>query len=86
MEQINLLSLEQLYLQSLQSEGKSLNTLKNYKTDLDCFNQFLLGRQNDLSFSDFGMKKVTCQDDVISYTIMIFTSSSTIQTTKNYFC
>ena len=36
-----LFALEQEFYSNLRSQGKSQNTLKNYKTDLDCFNYYL---------------------------------------------
>jgi len=36
-----LFALEQEFYLNLRTQGKSLNTLKNYKTDLDCFNYYL---------------------------------------------
>lgn len=38
---LGLRQLEDNFLQKLAAAGKSLNTLKNYRTDLECFNQFL---------------------------------------------
>jgi len=40
--------LENQFLGGLKKAQKSLNTLKNYKTDLDCFNGFLLDAQENL--------------------------------------
>ena len=37
------------FLDILSSQGKSLNTLKNYKTDLFCFNQFIRELNPDLA-------------------------------------
>lgn len=37
-----LFALEQEFYSNLRTQGKSQNTLKNYKTDLDCFNNYLL--------------------------------------------
>ncbi len=36
-----LFALEQEFYANLRNQGKSQNTLKNYKTDLDCFNYYL---------------------------------------------
>jgi site-specific recombinase XerD len=36
-----LFALEQEFYAKLRTQGKSQNTLKNYKTDLDCFNHYL---------------------------------------------
>lgn len=37
---INILEEENLFYKNLEKNGKSRNTLKNYKTDLECFNKF----------------------------------------------
>ena len=43
--EINLLEKQQEFLKLLQTQGKSFNTVKNYKADLQCFNVFLLDKQ-----------------------------------------
>lgn len=53
-----LLTLEQSFYDKLRAQGKSVNTLKNYRTDLDCFNQFLLSKKNNLDISDFNIAQV----------------------------
>jgi site-specific recombinase XerD len=46
---------EEKFLKDLEFKGRSQNTLKNYKTDLTCFNSFLQNEQNSLSLSDFNI-------------------------------
>lgn len=41
------------FLEVLSKQGKSFNTLKNYKTDLSCFNQFL--REINPNLSELGV-------------------------------
>ncbi len=41
------------FLDLLSKQGKSFNTLKNYKTDLTCFNQFI--RDLNLNLTEFGI-------------------------------
>jgi site-specific recombinase XerD len=41
MENTNFLMLQQDFLKGLELKGKSFNTVKNYKADLNCFNKFL---------------------------------------------
>ena len=53
-----LLNLQFEFLEKLKVDGKSRNTLKNYKTDLDCFNHYLTSKQGSLDFADFGPTKV----------------------------
>ena len=56
--QLNLIILQDEFYKQLSSSGKSLNTLKNYKTDLQCFNRFLLSKQKSLDLKDFNLTKV----------------------------
>jgi site-specific recombinase XerD len=44
----NLIDKQQEFLQLLQHQGKSFNTVKNYKADLQCFNTFLVDKQKNL--------------------------------------
>ncbi len=44
---------------NLRVQGKSQNTLKNYKTDLDCFNLYLLEHQKALQVTEFDQNLVT---------------------------
>ena len=37
----SLLDLEEAFLNTLQGKGRSHNTIKNYRTDLLCFNRYL---------------------------------------------
>jgi site-specific recombinase XerD len=49
----NLLEKQQEFLNILQNQGKSFNTVKNYKADLQCFNHFLLSKQEHLKIKSF---------------------------------
>ena len=60
-----LLTLQQDFFQSLRSKGRSQNTLKNYKTDLDCFNSYLLEKQKNLSIKDFDLSRVKLYGDYL---------------------
>ncbi len=44
---------------NLRVQGKSQNTLKNYKTDLDCFNLYLVEHQKALHVSEFDQNLVS---------------------------
>mgnify|MGYP003981350195 CR=1 FL=1 len=47
MQQIpSLLTFEEDFYQNLKRQGKSLNTLKNYKTDIPCFKKFLIAKNS----------------------------------------
>ena len=55
---IDLVSQQQKYIESLEKSGKSFNTLKNYKTDLNIFNKFLLGKGRDLILQELTYTEV----------------------------
>ncbi|MBL7664610.1 MAG: tyrosine-type recombinase/integrase [Bacteriovoracaceae bacterium] len=54
----NIRKIEREFLGDLDSKGKSFNTIKNYRTDLECFNEFLIKKQQNLGLSDFNLTKV----------------------------
>ncbi len=53
-----LLRWEKQFIDRLKARGLSLNTVKNYQTDLSCFKQFLLSEQDHLDMSDFGTPQI----------------------------
>jgi site-specific recombinase XerD len=57
-EQVDLLNLQAKFFSKLKSLGRSINTLKNYKTDLDCFNSYLQKNQTAVDISQFSMPHV----------------------------
>lgn len=54
----NLLDKQQEFLKLLQHQGKSFNTVKNYKADLQCFNNFLVDKQKHLKMKSFTTTQV----------------------------
>jgi site-specific recombinase XerD len=53
------------FFQELKRRGRSENTIKNYRTDLECFNQFL-GQQNDqLDLNNFSLREVNGYDQFL---------------------
>ncbi len=54
----NIRDVQRNFLNKLQDQGKSFNTIKNYRTDLECFNQFLFARQKGEHLRDFNQEKV----------------------------
>lgn len=54
-----LFELQQEFYANLRRQGKSVNTLKNYKTDLDCFNYYLLSEYKDASVKNFDQTLVS---------------------------
>lgn len=49
----NMLEEQQEFLRLLEKQGKSFNTVKNYKADLSCFNAFLVTKQKNLKLRSF---------------------------------
>ncbi len=47
--------LQNKFFQKLTSKGRSSNTIKNYRTDLECFNQFLQKNQNKTNFNQINI-------------------------------
>ncbi len=54
-----LFALEQEFYANLRAQGKSQNTLKNYKTDLDCFNYYLNSEYASVEVKNFDQALVT---------------------------
>jgi site-specific recombinase XerD len=55
---LDLTELQNAFFVKLKGDGKSTNTLKNYRTDLDCFNNYLLKNQRQLDISQFDIPQV----------------------------
>ncbi|MEI8346910.1 MAG: site-specific integrase [Pseudomonadota bacterium] len=47
------------FLKKLARVGKTINTIKNYKTDLDCFNQYIQKKNQNLDLRQFTDPDVT---------------------------
>lgn len=56
--EFNLIDKQQEFLKLLQTQGKSFNTVKNYKADLQCFNHFLIDKQQHLKIRAFTSAQV----------------------------
>lgn len=56
--EFNLLDKQQEFLKLLEHQGKSFNTVKNYKADLQCFNTFLIDKQQHLKIKSFTTTQV----------------------------
>lgn len=54
----NLLDKQHEFLRQLEQQGKSFNTVKNYKADLQCFNTFLIDKQQTLKIKAFTTTQV----------------------------
>lgn len=58
MTNFNLLDKQHEFLRLLETQGKSFNTVKNYKADLQCFNTFLIDKQQHLKIKTFTTTQV----------------------------
>jgi site-specific recombinase XerD len=56
--EFNLIEKQQEFLKLLEKQGKSFNTVKNYKADLQCFNTFLIDKQQHLKIRAFTSTQV----------------------------
>lgn len=56
--EFNLIDKQQEFLKLLELQGKSFNTVKNYKADLQCFNNFLINKQAHLKIRAFTTSQV----------------------------
>jgi len=54
----DILSLQKDFFLNLQEKGRSANTLKNYKTDLHCFNQYIENQASKLTVAQMDIKSV----------------------------
>ncbi len=52
MNKIDLISEQKAFLDQLNAAGKSFNTVKNYKTDLNCYNKYLALKGRDLFITE----------------------------------
>jgi site-specific recombinase XerD len=52
MNKIDLITEQKTFLADLDAAGKSFNTIKNYKTDLNCFNKYLALNGRDLFINE----------------------------------
>lgn len=58
MKTIDLLSEQKIFLGNLEKAGKSFNTIKNYRTDLNIFNQFLERKNKDLQLTHLSQEQM----------------------------
>lgn len=54
----NLIDKQHEFLKLLEVQGKSFNTVKNYRADLQCFNSFLIEKQQHLKIKSFTTTQV----------------------------
>jgi len=56
--EINLITKQDEFLDLLKQQGKSFNTIKNYKADLRCFELFLIDKKKNTKFKSFTSSEV----------------------------
>lgn len=59
MEKVDLLKQQQNFLKELEASGKSFNTVKNYRTDLNIFNKFLQQNGRELYLNEVTEKQTS---------------------------
>lgn len=59
MSKIKLDHWQRKFLTSLENDGKSFNTIKNYRTDLNIFNKFLTQKGRELALNEITFQEVT---------------------------
>jgi integrase/recombinase XerC len=50
---MNIRTMNEVFLKHLEKKGKSFNTIKNYKNDLNCFLEFMTKKQGHSELKDF---------------------------------
>lgn len=58
MKPIDLITEQQYFLKQLELDQKSFNTIKNYRTDLNCFNKYLAQNGRKLVLTEFTIVEV----------------------------
>lgn len=61
----DLLALQNQFFKHLRQKGRSTNTLKNYRTDLQCFNSYLAKEKSKVSISDMDIPQVKQYGDYL---------------------
>jgi len=61
----SILDLQKNFIDHLARKGRSPNTLKNYRTDLQCFNQYLIKEKKNLKMGDFNTKQIELYGDYL---------------------
>jgi site-specific recombinase XerD len=58
MKKIDLLDEQKNFLTKLENDGKSFNTVKNYRTDLNCYNKYLAANGRELHINGMTLTEV----------------------------
>lgn len=59
MSTLSLTNYQKSFLKSLELQGKSFNTVKNYKTDLNIFNTYLINKGRDLIINEVTITEIS---------------------------
>jgi site-specific recombinase XerD len=82
----DLLKLCPLFIQDLKTKSRSINTLKNYQTDLDCFKEYLMQKTGKTEFGHFGLSEIL---EYGKYLQQKYSSDNSrrrrVQTLRNFF-
>jgi site-specific recombinase XerD len=57
-QNLELSTLQELFFKDLAQKGRSMNTLKNYRTDLDCFNLFVADGHHSTKIHDYSLNEI----------------------------
>lgn len=63
--QESMLNLQRDFFEQLAQKGRSTNTIKNYRTDLQCWNQYLLNEKKTLKMDDINVKQIELYGDYL---------------------
>jgi len=63
--QKEMLNFQQEFFERLAQKGRSKNTLKNYRTDLHCWNKYLIKEKQHLNIDDINVKQIELYGDYL---------------------
>ena len=82
----DLVALSPRFIADLKDRSRSLNTLKNYQTDLDCFKEYLIQKTGKTQFGHFGLSEIL---EYGKYLQQKYSSDNSrrrrVQTLRNFF-
>jgi site-specific recombinase XerD len=64
---IQLETLQEQFFRDLKLKGRSINTLKNYRTDLECFNGFLRNQEHTTPLAKFNLAEVQSYGEYLDH-------------------
>jgi len=72
----SLIKEQEEFISLLERSGKSFNTVKNYRADLQCFNHFLADKKNDFKLKEFTMTQV---NEYAEYLLQKYPSANSLR-------